>query len=123
MAPREITLVSVGNCVAEQAAVSRDPAVRRWRSLMTRAMISFLVLSAATLLGQDTTTADQQITDLKTQLQSEHERVLRLEESIQQLQREMSSLRTQNGVADSAAAQTPITVTTPALGSTNSSSD
>jgi hypothetical protein len=90
---------------------------------MTRLIISFLVLSAATVLAQDPTTPDQQIRDLKTQLQSEHERVLRLEGSIQQLQGEMSSLRTQNRVADDASAQAPTGVIMPVLGITNSSSD
>ena len=99
---------------------------------MVRVMISFLMLSAATLVAQDTTTPGQQITDLKTQLQTEHERVQRLEETVQQLQEQMSQLRAQSGAAgntsakapvDSAAPQQATVSTPPAESSTNSNSD
>jgi hypothetical protein len=67
--------------------------------LMTRLILLSLTLSiATTLLAQEGTRADQQVTDLKTQLRAEHERVQQLLDAVQQLQLEVKQL--QGGTQD-----------------------
>src|SRR5262245_14534983 len=67
---------------------------------MTRVILLFLMPSmASTLVAQDANTNHQETTELKSQLQIEHERVQQLLEAVQQLQqqvRELQSGRTLN---------------------------
>ena len=54
---------------------------------------SLTLLITTTLVAQDGTTADQQVTDLKTQLRAEHERVQQLLDAVQQLLLQVKQLQ------------------------------
>ncbi|HMH02166.1 MAG TPA: hypothetical protein VK555_12165 [Terriglobales bacterium] len=70
---------------------------------MTRVILLSLTLSiAATVMAQDATTNQQDVTELKSQLQTEHERIQQLLGAIQQLQQQVNQLQSA-GIRDTSA--------------------
>ncbi len=61
---------------------------------MTRLILLSLTLSiAATVMAQDATTNQLELTELKSQLQTEHERIQQLLDAIQHLQQQVNQLQ------------------------------
>jgi hypothetical protein len=82
--------------------LTRDFALSEWgvtgkdwrRSSMSRIILLSLMLSiGATLVAQDAKANQQDVTELKSQLQAEHERVQQLLDAVQQLQQQMNQFQ------------------------------